>query len=402
MAEDILVEANIPIDPSKLYKVGNKIVHPLTLTENDNGHYLLFKIDFDGADPIFIESDHKLDIAVTKAQDVTIPLLVDYPTDTPQDISQLSYAIWDRYQFYQFAMDVNAKSVLFVETPDMATNDIEITIANKAPGVEQLVWKTNPNTNVGHAKGWYFEAPAFVVVQVRVPIGLNGLVSLGQRSVIEPLMGVSQAPNGTLTADPASPVLSLEQRGAEYRLMFNYTTNNARPVIQLFDEVTIGQAIAAYRVNGIFFAQGVSEIRDYVADSTSLLHRGGKTGAWLFVDLITADGYASNTKPGMTSIQFPVDEMSMYDKHAVFEFVTGGVNVHYYLLDSNLVPVSYIGHNFIPWLYDETKPITVINRGSVAAIGNAYDVAEGDLGPLRTDFIVSHNYDVVVTDVTEV
>lgn len=400
---DTLIQADIPVDPNLLFRSGNKIVHPMTLTENDDGQYLVFKIDFDGTGQTFLESEHKLDIAISKGQDVTIPLLVDYPTDTPQDITQLSFALFDRYQYYQFAIDMLAKSVLVVETPDMTAGDMEITIANKAIATEQPVWKSNPNSQTGAVKGWYFDVNTFVVVQIKVPIGLAGTVLLGQRTVTEPLMGISRSTSGKLAADNSSSVLSVLNRNGEDRLILAKPTSLfVKPTIQLFDEIVKGQAISGYNVNGIYFAQNIEEVRDYRLASNTLYHRQGKTGSWLFVDALTGKGYSSQTSPGITPLKLPVTGMSMYGLYTIFEFVTGGVYLHYYVLDDNLVPLTYSGNSFVPWVYDESKPISVILPGSAGALGTAYDVAEGDLGPLRTDFILSHNYDVVVTDVTEV
>lgn len=399
---DTLIQADIPVDPSKLFRIGNKIVHPLTISENDDGNYIVFKIDFDGDEELFTEVDHKLDIAITKAQDVTIPLLVNFPTDIPQDIGQLSFAIFGAFQYYQFGINVKAKSMLYVEVPNSTATNVELSIANNAPAITQPVWKTNAASQTGTAAGWYFENNTFAVVQLKVPVGLTGSLMIGQQLINKPTMGVTLDTKGTVISAPTDPVIYMVTSGNTTALKFGLPTSTNKPIIQLYDELIKGKAIAAKSVQGLFLVQGISDIRDWTINGSTFSYLNGKTGAWLYTDLSSSKVYSSNVNTTTQAITYPVANMSLSDKYAIYEPVTGGIRIHYYTLDANLVPIAYNGNSFIPWAYDETKPISLITVNKVAAIGTAYDVNANDLGPLRTDFTLTHNYDIVVTDVTEV
>lgn len=401
--EGTLLESGIVLDTAKLYRLNGKVVYPMTMAENDNGRYLKFRIDLDGEAGLFTEAEHRLNIQVNKAADVTIPLLVDYETDKPQDLTNLTYAVFERHQFYQFAVNMAADSILYVETPNMNLENVEVTIVNRVPVVNMPTF-TDRIAPLGSAHTWYVDTPKLVVVQLKVPIGLTGAVKIVQKPVTTELVGVARSEAGKLTIDVTDPVVSMTGTKLAPKVWVgNYNGSNAiRPYVQMFDEITLGKAIAAKNIGTLIFVQGISDLRDYVVGDNSLIHLGSKAGAWIKVNLTNASlSYSTATESKTIT---PANNVRVSDAYVVHEFLIDGIVFHYYTLDENLVPIAYLGNSFAPWTYDLNKPISVIGTGITTGnyLGKAYDVGEGDLGPLRSDFVMTHNYDVLITDVTEV
>lgn len=397
--EGTLLESGIMLDTSKLYRLNGKVVYPMTMEENDNGRYIKFRIDFDGDAGLFTEAEHRLNIQVSKAADVTIPLLVDYETDKPQNLSDLTYAVFDRFQFYQFAIEMKADSLLYVETPNMSLANVEVTIANRAPVVKMPTF-TDRLVPLGSAQSWYVDTPKLVVVQLKVPIGLTGSVKIVQKPVKSELVGVKRSDAGKLTIDKTDPIALMTGTASSAKLWVSNTI--LEPYVQLFNELTTGSAIAARGIRSLNFVQGITDLRDYTLDNDRVTHLNSKSGAWIEIHI--DNGIISYRSATVTKVVTPKNDVNVSDSFIVHELFIDGIVLHYYTLDANLVPVSYLGNSFVPWTYDLDKPVSVIASGisSDDYLGKAYVVEDGDLGPLRSDFVMSHNYDVLITDITEV
>lgn len=403
ITDGTLIESGVKIDSSKLYRLNGKVVYPMTMEENDNGRFLHFRIDFDGPDELFIEAEHRLDIKVNKASDVTIPLLVDYETDKPQDLSNLTYAVFERHQFYQFAVEMEANSILHVETPNMSAENAEITIANRVPATPMPAFTERLVSTGGNATAWFIDTPKLVVVQLKVPIGLTGAVKIVQKPVTAELHGLARTEAGKLSVDINNPIVRM--MGTQPPKVWSAPYNGMsgpHTLIQMFNEISTSQAIAAKGVSTLTFAQGVDDLRDYTYSDNNFIHLNGKSGAWITLDISDREIEIA-TVTGVKTV-VPQNNVAAYSCYVVHELLENGIMLHYYTLDINLVPIAYLGNSMVPWTYDPSKPVSVIasNITSEVYLGKAYDVQEGDLGPLRSDFVLSHNYDVLITDVTEV
>lgn len=403
VADGTLIESGVKIDSSKLYRLNGKVVYPMTMEENDNGHFLQFRIDFDGPDELFIEAEHRLDIKINKASDVTIPLLVDYETDKPQDLSNLTYAVFEQHQFYQFAVNMEANSILHVETPNMSAENAEITIANRVPATPMPAFTERLVSTGGNATAWFIDTPKLVVVQLKVPIGLTGAVKIVQKPVNAELLGLARTDAGKLSIDATNPIVRM--MGTQPPKVWSASYNEVsgpQPLIQMFNEISTSQAIAAKGISALTFAQGVDDLRDYTYSDNNFVHLNGKTGAWITFDL--SDREIETTTAAGVKIVVPQNDVAAYSCYVVHELLENGIMLHYYTLDDNLVPIAYMGNSMVPWSYDPSKPVSVIatHVTNNTYLGKAYDVEEADLGPLRSDFVLSHNYDVLITDVTEV
>lgn len=405
--EGTLLESGIVLDTAKLYRLNGKVVYPMTMAENDNGRYLKFRIDFDGEAGLFTEAEHRLNIHVNKAADVTIPLLVDYETDIPNNLSNLSYAIFDRHQFYQFAVNMHSDSLLYIELPEMNPQNVEISIPNKAT-LESIPTYEDHVSPIGHARGWHSAVDQLVVIQLKVPIGVTGTVKIVQRGTKDVLNGLMRSDSGKLspivndtitTFTRNSKDATLRMRGVKVNQDYSHTHS----FIQLFDELHVGQAIALSGLSYVHLTQGISSLRDYTRDNGAIRYERGKTGSWISINGGgTVYDYVDHTNASGT---ITATSTSAGNKYIIIELLETALLVHYYILDENLVPVVYLGNSTINWVYDNTSPVSVIGvAGSQNNIylGTAYDVNEGDLGPLRSDFVLSHTYDIRITDITEV
>lgn len=404
MAGDLLAEPDQLFPTSSIYSNNNQLLLADFVTDDgDDEYYIEYTVDIDGADELYLPYTHRLNVSVTRTPDVIIPIMVTFAKVFPRMLTTFTNVVFNTHQYYQFGVDVEAKSILTIWSSDLANQAVEFSIVNGATGAE--LESNIPDVNTRSGKAWHFEEAQLVIVQLKLPIGLTGTIDLMQQQLTDPFYGVERQSTGKLAIGEASNRFGYygyaERGGLQNFKWINPLLSGSRDVhriVQLIDEVKIGQAIAVMNSPQVMFTQDVKSQKDY--DPAMLRLAPDNNGKAIVISPFEKQ-YAVNGAIGVVSTGATnLNGASTI----VYEFRENVIRVHGYSLDDNYVPTNYQGNYDIPYVYDAAKPVSIIGMYNYtnAHIGSAYDVVEGDLGPIGSSLVTVQETDIQLVNITEV
>lgn len=404
--EPILLESGTIIDNSQIYLVNNQFVHPMTLTENDDGVYYIFNIDFDGTGNLFTGADHKLNIFVNIEPDEYIPIQNvsrDRVTGdsvmpvTDVDLTELDYVLYDRWQWYEFVLKINPKSILFVEPLGVTVENILIDVPLIDHPEDNIRKTTVPDNGMNFAYMNNSVGSSTILVRIRVPAGQTATIRIYEQDYTLSEINCNRDVNGNITT------------AVETYPWYNPKTDTVSllsgSMILYLNELGINRAIAVRNNPTVMFSQFAENAFDITLNDITWNRPEGNTNESLYV---TYDDYnyvvESNNR--LTETKYPLPELAkqaMTSEYVtIYSLVDNGINIHLYTVTEDNFVQTYLGKIFIPWVYDTTKPVSFVANGG-KAVGIPYDVNDlEDFGPVAFEPLVGFSTAISLTNIEEI
>lgn len=402
--ERTLLESGTVIDNNYIYLINNQFVHPMTLTEEDNGVFFEFEIDFDGEGNLFTGAGHKLNIVTTVEPDDYIPIQNisrDRVTGdsvmpiTEIDLSELDYILYDRWQWYEFTIGINPKSILFVEPIEVTSENILIDVPMVDNPELNLRKDTIPNNGMNLSYLNQADSKSTILVRIRVPAGQPCKVRVYEQDYTLYEINCNRDTNGTVT--------SSDESYPWYNPKTDSVLLSRGDMIIYMNELGLNKAITIKGNGSTMFSQYADDTFDMSLGDITWKRPVGSNDEALYLSYnYNSVIVESNARQTKTEYELPELVTTEIDYVTIYSLVDEGINIHFYKLGEGNFVQTYLGKVFIAWAYDVNKPVSFITYGS-KSVGSPYDVIDAeDFGPVTFEPLVGFSTAISLTNIEEI